>query len=345
MNKLIKLIFLSQVLIFVGCMSRPREGVFNSRSMEAAKVAEHKNELANGLVADNTVWVVQAGVKGEAGLFSSNKVLPIKALKVDVDIIEFLASVNVSVSYAALEPNKNLSFKYPAFHGMLVKDFLVQVGTRKFRAVISEKESAEELFNLAKMQGFNAILVSQKSFGDMIVSLSVREKSDLQLEFNYSQLTGVANSKRILALPEFPGLNDGAFNLSIKGNFSSDLVLFEGLGKKVKGHKFVENIDDKAVLKGGLVLKYKTKGFKTLSSDKKNGLMWDSVSKTYKAAALKKGDNAIYCELGTLEQIFGYLHLQKMLKEGKTFKEIQSYAVQSRLLTPITRLLLVDSVK
>lgn len=343
MNKLIKFILLSQVLIFVGCMSR--EVRVGNKSMEAVKVGEHKNELANGLVADNTVWVVQAGVKGEAGLYSSDKVLPIKALKLDVNIIEFLASVSVSVSYAALRPNKDLSFKYPAFHGMLVKDFLVQVGARKFRAVISERESAEELFNLAKMQGFNAILVSQKSFGDMIVSLSVKEKSDLQVEFNYSQLTAVANSKRILALPEFPGLSDGAFNLSIKGDFSSDLISFEGLGKKVKGHKFVENIDDKKVLKGGLVLKYKTKGFHTLSSDKKNGVMWDSVSKSYKASALKKGDEAIFCELGTLEHVFGYLHLQKMLEEGKPYKEIQSYAVQSRLLTPITRLLLVDSIR
>lgn len=339
MNKLFNYIFLVHLFMFTACMST---GVkVGQESQPGINVPKLNQKEASSLVADNTVWIIQSGLKGEAGLFSENKALPVKSLKVDLKIIEFLASVDISVSYSQVTAGKKLLFKYPAFYGMLVRDFRVNVGGRKFRAIISERESAEEIFKLAKKQGFNAVIVSQKAFSDMVVEVSRNKRSDISVDFEYTQLSSVQGKQRVLALPDFPGLENGQFNLSVSGRFSSELTSFSGLGKKIVGKQFVENIKDIRAFDGGLLIKYSIKEMQGLSSDKRKVLSWDEETFSYR----EKGSKFLYCDPKITGPAFAFLNMQKMLREGRSFKEVQEYALQSRLLTPLTKFLLVDSIK
>jgi len=342
MNKFLPYLLLITLVILSGCSSqsvdlgKSPEAIFNSKNMAMR---------SSGVVAADSLWIIKDGLQGEAGLYEGENALPIKSLSIDVNIIEFLASVDLSVSYSQIKPQNELTFKYPAFHGMLVRDFQVNIGERKFRAVISAKDSAEEIYQLAKKRGFNAVIVSQEAFGDMIVKTSIKEKSDIDILYSYTQLSSVSGKDRLIALPSFKGLENSSFNLKLRGSFISPLVSFSGLNKKIKGTKFFENIKDRNVIKNGLQLKYQVQNLHGVSSDQKYAIAWNSQLNIYEPKLVDGSESVAKCKEDILKPAFAFLELRELINKDKPFNEIQSHAIESKLLTPITRLLLIDAIK
>lgn len=340
MNKLFSYSVLCLLLLLAGCSSQSPgiggDAVFgeNKASMEMRKAV---SPLAEPL------WIIQEGLQGEAGLYAGVEALPVKAIDMNVEIIEFLASVDISLTYLQVDSKEDLSFRYPSFIGMLVRDFQMKVGERRFRAVISEKESAEALYKLAMERGFNAVVVSQKAFGEMVVKASLQEKSDIEILFSYTQLSSFTDQQRTIAFPEIKGMENADFNMEVKGRFLAPLKSFSGLNKKVSGNKFSEKTSDREILKGGLLIKYSLSELHGVSADKKTLLEWDAKSSNYRSLSPAKMQKYSLCDSELLKPAFEYLKLIEMFKKDRPFKEIEEHAVRSKLLTPITRLLLIDS--
>ena len=350
MNKLISCILFTLVILLAGCSSQqekvasvPETKVGENPRIEAkvkGGAFDMKREI-NKKPGEH-LWIIREGFKGEAGLYNGQAALPIDKLEINMSIMEILAAVDLSISYPALDA-ADLEFRYPAFYGMLVRDFQVKVGNRHFRAVISEKESADEIYRLATQRGFNATLISQKAFGSMIVKTSIKEKSDVKILFSYTQLSAFKGKSRLLAIPQFKGLENASLSLHISGSFLSPLVSFSGLNRSVSGNKFSVSITDREILNKGLLLKYQTKELYPLSADGKTGILWDEKSANYLATTVSK--KYLFCQKKVLNPVFAFLSFNKLIEQKRPFKEIQNFAIQSRLLTPLTRLLLVDTQK
>ena len=77
----------------------------------------------------------------------------------------------------------------------------------------------------------------------------------------------------------------------------------------------------------------------------KAGLVWDKKSKDYLAVSLGDGVKSHRCKSEILRPVYAYLHYRNMVQQGKSVKEVKEYAIKSKLLTSVTRLLLVDSTK
>ena len=340
MNRIYSYFVLLGFVLLAGCSS---EAVFTGKpkTVKDAEVLSLRKGLSP--VSGESIWIIEEGLKGEAGLYNDQIALPIKSLDIDINIVEFLASVDVSLSYSKLKAANNLSFRYPAYHGMLVKDFQVKIGPKKFRAVIVKKEAAKEIYDLARKQSFNAFLVSQKVFGNMIVNTSIREQSDVDILFSYTQLSSVSKKTRLLAIPEFKNLDEAEFNLDVRGNFISPVQHLSGLNKEIKANKFFVNSRDKGLLKGGLIIKYELEELASVTADKKKAVTWNAQSSTYQLTSTDKVKRFNICSEDAVKPVFSYLTMLNLLKKGKSFKELQDFAIQSKLLTPLTSLLLVDT--
>ena len=342
MNKLFTYIIFTLLFIFAGCSS---QSVRFGHEPKSNKESQSIFSNSDSVVAGKSLWIIEGGLKGEAGLYTGSRAADIKSLSMNISIIEFLASVKVALTYSQIQSAKELTFRYPAFLGLLARDFQMKIGQRKFRAVISGKDSAEEIYQLAKSRGFNAVVVSQKAFGEMIVNASLKEKSDIEILFSYTQLSSLLGKERVLAFPKFHGLDNADFKMDVSGRFLSPLVSLTGLNKKIKGNKFFENITDKEIIKEGLLLKYELNSLHGLSSDKKSVLKWNSITNSYYSLPASKVEKYSLCSTEVINPVFAYLRLKEMVSQDKPFKEIEAHTIQSKLLTPITHLLLIDTSK
>ena len=340
MNKLFKYIIFTMLFICAGCST---QSIKIGHEPKSNKESRSIFSQSDNVVAAKSLWIIKGGLKGEAGLYTGTKAADIKSLSLDISIVEFLASVKVALTYSQVQSEKELAFRYPAFIGLLARDFQMKIGDRKFRAVISGKESAEEIYQLAKSRGFNAVVVSQKAFGEMIVNASLKEKSDIEILFSYTQLSSLLGKERVLAFPKFHGLENADFKIDISGRFLSTLVSLTGLKKKVKGNKFFENITDKEVIKDGLLIKYELRSLHAISSDKKKMIKWNSNTNSYYSLPVGNVEMYSLCKAEIIKPAFSYLRLKEMVSQDKSFKEIEEHTIKSKLLTPISRLLLIDT--
>ena len=209
---------------------------------------------------------------------------------------------------------------------MLVRDFVVKTGQRKFRAIIAEKDSAEELYKLARERGFNALTVSQEVFSDMLVKTSLKEKSNIDILFSYTQLTSLEGKKRVFAIPSFKGLENSSFQMKVNGSFLSPLISLTGLNANVKKKQFSLNVNDKETLDDGLLIKYETEGDAPVSADRETAIIWNSSFKNYQRIELEKSTKFSLCADEIIRPAFDFLKLYEMILKDRPFKEIQAFS-------------------
>lgn len=341
MKKILIVISALAVLFLAGCSSNRR--VYNTGPEQ--KAGEPMIIPTDSLPQDAGVWIVEKGLKGEAGVYAEKEIIPISSLKINMTIFDLLSKVYVSLKFQPPREKKDLQFRYPQVHGMLVESFTVFVDGRRFRAVIAEKESAEELYQLARSEGLSAVKVSQKTFSEMIVSLSLKSQQKISVNFDYTQLSSVSGDSRIIALPEFKGIENADSELRVLGRFASEFENLTGLNKKVTEKNFNVVLKDKELLKKGIQISYKTKVSVALVSPGGDVFYWNRDQKTYDVSRELNGVQKIKVEEKLINKAISYVKYRNAMLKGTPYKEAQNMAIQAKLLTPITKLILVDTVK
>ena len=341
MKKILIVISALAVLFLAGCSSNRR--VYNTGPEQ--KAGEPMIIPTDSFPQDAGVWIVEKGLKGEAGVYAEKEIIPISSLKINMTIFDLLSKVYVSLKFQPPQEKKDLQFRYPQVHGMLVESFTVFVDGRRFRAVIAKKESAEELYQLARNEGLSAVKVSQKTFSEMIVSLSLKSQQKISVNFDYTQLSSVSGDSRIIALPEFKGIENADSELRVLGRFASEFENLTGLNRKVPEKNFNVVLKDKELLKKGIQISYKTKVPVALVSPGGDVFYWNRDQKTYDVSRELNGVQKIKVEEKLINKAISYVKYRNAMLKGTPYKEAQNMAIQAKLLTPITKLILVDAVK
>lgn len=89
--------------------------------------------------------------------------LPLKSTKVDVEISGVIADVNVKQVYTNTGKSTiEAIYVFPASTRAAVYDMLMTVDGREIRAVIKEKQKAQDMYNKAKQEGRTASLLEQE---------------------------------------------------------------------------------------------------------------------------------------------------------------------------------------
>ena len=345
MSRILFIVSITAVFLFAGCSSSKR--VYNSAPENKTGEPMINPGIIPGdsMIQNIDVWVIEKGLKGEAGVFSGKEIIPISSLKINMTIFDLFSKVYVSLKFQPPKDKNDLEFRYPQIHGMLVESFIVFVNDRKFRAVIAEKESAEEIYQLARNEGLTAVKVSQKAFGEMVVSLSLKSHQQVSVNFDYTQLSSVMGDSRVVALPEFKGIENAVCEMRVLGRFSSEYEGFSGLGENQSEKNFNVVVKDKKLLEKGILITYKTKEPVAMVSPDGEEFYWDSDKKTYDISRGLKGVKKIKVKDELIRQALSYVKFRNAMLKGAPYKEAQNMAIEANLLTPITKLLLVDSVK
>lgn len=304
--------------------------------------------IRSGLINSESLWVIVDSPAEKAGLYRQLEELPVSSVNAEVKIVEFLALVDLKIAYSQLEAGQQYQFKYPSANGLVIRTFQVQIGDKKFRAVIAAKKDAEKIYKYALKQDKNAHLIQQKQFSDLLVDFSVKQKSDVLFNFNYSQLLSLEKGKRSFSLPAFYKSEKAGCSLSISGIFSSELSNVEGLDKKLNGQKtFSFKLNESKYLQEGLTFTFSlAKEMKILTSEAfhEKAIKWDEDSKDYIVVDQFKKEDTVKVENEFIDPVFNFLEFRKMVREKMKYEELLQKAVNTKLLTPLTGLLLIDAL-
>ena len=116
MNKFILLLFCLAIIFFTSCSSR--QVTVGQTPQAKIKGGDISNEnIRSPIVKAEPLWIITEGLKGEAGFFASKETLPIASLKIEVSLIEFLASVNCAYFVFKGESRRRITFQIPCLSG------------------------------------------------------------------------------------------------------------------------------------------------------------------------------------------------------------------------------------
>jgi len=113
--------------------------------------------------------------------------VPLEHTSVEGDIAGVFASVSVRQTYRNLFTDKiEAVYMFPLPSDAAVNDFVMQIGERRIRGVIREKEEAERIYETARSQGKVASLLSQRRpnvFKQRVANIEPGKKIDIEITY------------------------------------------------------------------------------------------------------------------------------------------------------------------
>ena len=113
--------------------------------------------------------------------------VPLKHTDVKAAIAGYIASVEVTQQYQNPYDTKiEAIYVFPLPHNAAVNEFIMQIGQRKIRGIIREREEAEKIYREAKSQGYVASLLTQERpniFTQAVANIEPGKQIDINIKY------------------------------------------------------------------------------------------------------------------------------------------------------------------
>ena len=269
-------------------------------------------------------------------LLANGRLIQAKSSQTELRVQGPFAETRLNLVYPEVQAKAHLSFSCPLPEGAGIRDFVISLGSRRVRGVITPKERAQEIFEKARQAGFNAALVTKPSFGKLLMKLSLQEKSALEINFHYSQLLKFDQGLFIYELPAVELATKAKITL-IQNAVSQDLFYKGSFRRSLKFE--VEN-----------------KLFYSQEGHHKAYAFWDEktqrllsflneIPSSYKTQVKDFSKQEIQGD-ALLENAV-YQELKRLMKDKRrnNFEQIRDLALKYKVLTPWSSILAVNASK
>ena len=265
-------------------------------------------------------------------MFSEGK--PVQALKsqAKVELQGHFAETKLKMIYPKLMGDLQFNCPLPADAG--IRDFVMSLGSRRIRGVLTPRDRAREIFERAREAGFNTVLVSKEDFGKLLIKIKLTTKEPVVIDLHYTHMLKFKNGFFSYELPEL--------DLKEKGE-----ILFFNTGKP-------EQLKHKGAFRRQVKIAYKNKLFYSVRQGQRAYVFWDdktnqflsfldSLPKYYEAEIKHYDRSEITGD--ALMAYAVYHRVREVLKnhEKVNFEQLHALALKYKVLTPWSSILAVNA--
>lgn len=113
--------------------------------------------------------------------------VPLKHTDVQANILGYIATVDVTQQFHNPFSSKiEAVYVFPLPQDAAVNEFVMQIGERKIRGIVREREEAQRLYDQARAQGYNAALLSQERpniFTQKVANIEPGKSIDVHIRY------------------------------------------------------------------------------------------------------------------------------------------------------------------
>lgn len=113
--------------------------------------------------------------------------VPLKHTDVQGEIIGYIATVHVVQQFHnPFDTKIEAKYVFPLPQNAAVNDFVMTIGERKIRGIIREKEEAEQIYQQARSQGYQASLLTQQQpniFTQSVANIDPGKEIDIDIKY------------------------------------------------------------------------------------------------------------------------------------------------------------------
>lgn len=251
MNNFVKISLPAILIVLFGCASQPSmtipndSALFNQRSGTSPGYAKSRLQGVSGLVnAEDTStevdkfirdwWIIKVDEKSDVKLNSNGTLTELIKADINLNFQGIFVDTDISLTYS--EVDGAFEFIYPLAPGASVNRFILTVGDRKIRAIITSSKDAEDIYEEARRVGLKAAVISKNEFREMLLKSYNREAQQVKIDFSYSDLARYKNGRHHFSIPAFTESAKAktSVSLKVKNNLSQD---FRFQGRAIKMSK------------------------------------------------------------------------------------------------------------
>ncbi len=113
--------------------------------------------------------------------------LPLKHTDVKAGVLGYIATVHVTQQFHnPFDAKIEATYVFPLPHNAAVNEFIMQIGQRRIRGIIRERQEAERIYEAAKRQGYVASLLTQERpnvFTQSVANIEPGKAIDVELTY------------------------------------------------------------------------------------------------------------------------------------------------------------------